>query len=95
MINVRLKRKQEEENMRLERVQEVLKRKKIEFTYFEEDGLGSLDFLYRGVPYHVWEFADEDDPCGVETNLRNAGKDEEIEEENYEEVLIQELESWK
>mgnify|MGYP004560317877 FL=1 len=95
MINVRLKRKQEEENMRLERVQEVLKRKKIEFTYFEEDGLGSLDFLYRGVPYHVWEFADEDDPCGVETNLRTAGKDEEIEEENYEALLVQELESWK
>ena len=95
MINVRLKRKPEEENMRLERVQEVLKRKKIEFTYFEEDGLGSLDFLYRGVPYHVWEFADEDDPCGVETNLRNAGKDEEIEEENYEDLLVQELESWK
>ena len=95
MINVRLKRKQEEENMRLERVQEVLKRKKIEFTYFEEDWLGSLDFLYRGVPYHVWEFADEDDPCGVETNLRNAGKDEEIEEENYEDLLVQELESWK
>ena len=95
MIHVRLKRNLVEENMRLERVQEVLKRKKIEFTYFEEDGLGSLDFLYRGVPYHVWEFADEDDPCGVETNLRNAGKDEEIEEENYEDLLVQELESWK
>ena len=43
----------------------------------------------------MWEFADDEEPCGVETNLRNAGKDEEIEEENYEEVLIQELESWK
>ena len=34
MINVRLKKKQEERNMRLERVQKVLNKKKIEFTYF-------------------------------------------------------------
>ena len=39
MINVRLKKKQEERNMRLEMVQKVLNKKKIEFTYFEEDGL--------------------------------------------------------
>ncbi|MDY3919883.1 MAG: kinase [Candidatus Limivivens sp.] len=79
--------------MRLERVQELLGKKQIAFTYTEEDGLGSLDFLYRGVPYHIWEFADEEEPCGVETNIRNAGKDEEI-EGDYEEALLRELKQW-
>ncbi|MDO5425214.1 MAG: kinase [Eubacteriales bacterium] len=79
--------------MRLQSVQDLLKEKNIAFTYTEEDGLGSLDFLYRGVPYHIWEFADEAEANGVETNIRNAGKDEEI-EGNYEEALLQELKNW-
>ena len=44
--------------------------------YNEEDGLGSIDFDYRGVPYHIWEF--EDGERGVETNLRSGGRQEEI-----------------
>ena len=79
------------EKMRLEKVQETLTEKKIEFDYVEEDGLGSIDFQYRGLAYHVWEFADEDGvPCGAETNLFHAGRSEDI-EGDYKQVIIDEL----
>ena len=77
--------------MRLERVQDALKKKKIEYSYTEEDGCGSIDFLFRGVRYHVWEY--EDHGCGVETNLKNAGRSEEI-EGDYETLLAEEILSW-
>ena len=46
--------------MRLEKIQKVLKEKNFTYTYTEEDGCGSIDFEYRGVVYHVWEFQDQD-----------------------------------
>ena len=42
--------------MRLEKIQKVLKEKNFPYTYTEEDGCGSIDFEYRGVVYHVWNF---------------------------------------
>ena len=42
--------------MRLIRVQNALKEKNITFQYTEEDGCGSLDFEFRGLRYHVWEY---------------------------------------
>lgn len=72
--------------MRLQKVQDILKAHQCEFTYAEEDGLGSIDFVYRGISYHIWEF--EDQERGVETNVRNAGRSEDITGE-YEEVLIE------
>ena len=76
--------------MRLARVQEVLKEKGIAYSYVEEDGCGSIDFQHRGLSYHIWEFADQDQPCGVETNLRHAGRTEEI-EGDYETALLEAL----
>jgi len=35
--------------MRLETVQKALKDKNIAFDYTEEDGCGSLDFMFRGL----------------------------------------------
>lgn len=80
--------------MRLEKIQEYFKKKEWEYTYTEEDGLGSLDFEYRGVPYHIWEFA-EDGLAGVETNIRSGGKTEDITGEGYEETAIAMMESWQ
>ena len=77
--------------MRLEKVQDALKKKKIEYTYTEEDGCGSIDFLFRGVRYHVWEY--EDNGWGVETNLKNSGRSEEL-EGDYETILAEEILSW-
>lgn len=43
-----------------------------------------------GLRYHIWEYADEADPVGVETNLRYAGRDEEI-EGDYDRLLAEHL----
>lgn len=65
-----------ENNLRLTRVQEALTNQHITFTYTDVDGCGSLDFEYRGVNYHIWEF--NEDGWGVETNVRHGGRDEDI-----------------
>ena len=63
--------------MRLDKAQDLLKRHSCEFSYTEEDGLGSIDLIYRGVSYYIWEFADGEEK-GVETNLRSGGRSEDI-----------------
>ena len=35
--------------MRLEKVQDALRAKNIKYEYTEEDGCGSLDFMFRGL----------------------------------------------
>ena len=59
--------------MRLQKVQDALNKKNIKFEYTEEDGCGSLDFMFRGLKFHVWEY--EDNGWGAETNIsvRTAG----------------------
>ena len=42
--------------MRLEKIQDALRKKNIIFTYTEDEGRGSLDFQFRGLRYHIWEF---------------------------------------
>ena len=71
--------------MRLEKIQDYLKKKGWEYTYVEEDGCGSIELMYRGVPYHIWEF--EDNGWGAESNVRNGGKSEDF-TESYEETII-------
>lgn len=78
--------------MRLEKTQEGLRNRNLEFQYTEEDGCGSIDFEYRGLSYHIWEYADDDGViCGVETNLFHAGRTEDI-EGDYEQIIVEELE---
>lgn len=77
--------------MRLERVQEALKKKNITYQYTEEDGCGSLDFLFRGLRFHVWEY--QDHVCGVETNVFEAGRSQEV-EGDYEGIVSREILSW-
>lgn len=77
--------------MRLERVQDALNKKKISFEYTEEDGCGSLDFLFRGLKFHVWEYCDGQ--WGAETNVFEAGRSKDI-EGDYEKIITQEILSW-
>ena len=63
--------------MRMAAIQQALKDKKIEFQYVEEDGLGSLDFEYRGLRYRIWEFCEEG-TYGAESNIRHAGRSEDF-----------------
>ena len=65
--------------------------KKIKYEYTEIDGCGSLDFLFRGLKFHVWEY--EDRVWGAETNIYEAGRSQDI-EGNYEEVIAREILSW-
>lgn len=58
--------------MRLEKVQEALKTKKIHYEYTEENGCGSIDFMFRGLRFHIWEY--EDRVWGAETNVFEAGR---------------------
>lgn len=78
--------------MRLKKIQEYLKEKNWKYTYTEEDGCGSLDFEYRGVGYHVWEF--EDNGYGAESNVRSGGRTEEF-NGDYEEDIIEVIRSWQ
>lgn len=77
--------------MRLQKIQEALKKKKITYTYAQEDGCGSLDFLFRGLSFHVWEY--HDGIWGAETNVFNVGKSQDI-EGDYEEIISKEILSW-
>ena len=79
--------------MRLEAVQQKLRDKNITFTYTEEDGCGSIDFMHRGLSYHIWEYADADTTVGVETNLMHAGRSEDV-EGDYEAALCQWLKEY-
>lgn len=78
--------------MRLEKIQKALTAKKIIFTYVEEDGCGSIDFQFRGLRYHIWEFLD-DGVWGVETNVYTAGRSEEM-LGDYENEISQLILSW-
>lgn len=78
--------------MRLKKVQDKLNNMNLQFDYTEIDGCGSLDFEYRGLRYHIWEFYDGE--WGVETNIRQGGKDEDI-LGDYEDELVRLLREWK
>lgn len=77
--------------MRLQQVQDALKKKKITFTYTEEDECGSIDFEFRGLRFHIWEY--EDGCRGAETNVFEAGRSQDI-EGDYEKVISEEILSW-
>lgn len=77
--------------MRLVKVQDALKRKNINYKYTEEDGCGSLDFLFRGLSFHVWEYYDEG--WGAETNIYNVGRSQDL-EGDYEAAIAEEILSW-
>ncbi|MCD8363360.1 MAG: kinase [Lachnospiraceae bacterium] len=80
------------ENQRLSRVRNFLEERGWKYQYTEEDGCGSLDFDYRGVPYHVWEY-EEEGVRGVETNLRHGGRQEEI-GGDYEAEILEIMKDW-
>lgn len=81
------------EREHLRQVQEALAACAIDYTYVEEDGCASIDFMHRGLSYHIWEYADDQMPLGVETNLFHAGRTEEI-EGDYDTLLAREIRSW-
>jgi hypothetical protein len=80
-----------EQTDRLNQVLAFIRERGWNYHYSEEDGCGSIDFDYRGVPYHIWEF--EDGERGVETNVRHGGRQEEL-LGDYEAELISIMKDW-
>ena len=76
--------------MRLEKLQDRLRQKKWKYQYAEEDGCGSIDWEYKGLLYHVWEFPQG----GAESNVKTAGKMEEY-FGDYEEQILEIIKEWR
>ncbi|MCC8106203.1 MAG: kinase [Clostridiales bacterium] len=76
---------------RLARVRSFMEERGWNYNYAEEDGCGSIDFEYRGLAYHIWEF--DDGECGVVTNLRHGGRKEDI-FGDYESEILEIMKNW-
>ena len=77
--------------MKLTSIRSFLDRKGIVYRYTEEDGCGSIDFMHRGLSYHIWEFPEAEQ--GAESNIRTAGRMETF-SGDYEDQLLAILETW-
>ena len=77
--------------MRLKKIRAWLDHKGIPHTYIEEEGCGSIDFLYKGLSYHIWEFPEEEQ--GAESNVRSAGRMD-VYGSGYEEEILDVLKTW-
>lgn len=77
--------------MFLTKIRAWLTEKGISHRYIEEDGCGSIDFLHRGLSYHIWEFPPEEQ--GAESNVRTAGKME-VFSGDYEAQILDILKTW-
>ena len=76
--------------MRLESIQEHLKNKGVAYRYFEEDGCGTIEFIHRGLAYHVWEYPDGE---GADSNVLSAGRMESY-TGDYEAKILEILKTW-
>ena len=76
--------------MRLETIQEHLKNKGVAYRYFEEDGCGTIEFIHRGLAYHIWEYPDGE---GADSNVLSAGRMESY-TGDYEKKILEILKTW-
>lgn len=79
--------------MKFEKILSELKERKIHYDYLEEDELVSIDFIWRGLTYHIWEFPEEDGSLGCETNIFTTGRTVELHGDYLTEIL-NELKNW-
>lgn len=77
--------------MRLTRIQNHLKEKKIAYQYWEENDCGSITFLHKGLSYHIWEYPEPE--RGADSNVRTAGRSEDF-GGDYEEEILNILRTW-
>lgn len=77
--------------MRLEKIQDYMRRQGMAFEYWQEDDCGSIQFLHRGLSYYIWEYPAPE--RGAHSNVRTAGRGEDF-EGDYEEQILQILKSW-
>ena len=78
--------------MHLTKTKAALEEKDIHYTSRMEDDCESIEFLFRGIPYHIWEFHDGD-VWGVEANVHNTGRSEDV-TGDYDSILAAEIATW-
>lgn len=44
--------------MHLQKVQEILNTKRLLVEYTEENSCDNMDFMFRGLKFHAWEYED-------------------------------------
>ncbi len=76
--------------MRLARIQSYLKEKGMKYQYFEEDSCGSIDFVHRGLSYHIWEYPEGE---GADSNVRSVGRMDAY-ADDYEEAILAIMRTW-
>lgn len=78
--------------MRLTQLQSFLQAHSIPFQFWQEDDCGSIEFDFRGLHYHIWEYPAPE--RGAESNVRIAGRSEEF-AGDYENEIIEILKNWE
>ena len=76
--------------MRLEKIQSYMNTKGMKYQYFEDDGCGSIEFIHRGLSYHIWEYPDEE---GADSNVRSVGRMDSY-TGDYEEQILSIMKTW-
>ena len=77
--------------MRLQRIQDYLKSKGIDYAYSENDDCGGIRFILRGLAYNIWEYPEPE--RGAASNVRSYGRMEDY-EGDYEQAIIDVMERW-
>ena len=77
--------------MRLEKIQAFMKGKNMPYQYFEEAGCGSIDFIHRGLSYHIWEYPPEENDA--DSNVRSVGRMDSY-SGDYEEQILAIMKTW-
>ena len=76
--------------MRLTKIQAYMKERGMKYEYFEENGCGSIEFIHRGLAYHIWEYPDEE---GADSNVRTVGRMDSY-AGDYEQQILDILKTW-
>ena len=71
--------------MRLAKIQDYMKSHNMPYDYSEENNCGSINFIHRGLSYHIWEYPEPD--RGVSSNVLSCGRSVDY-EGDYEEAII-------
>ena len=77
--------------MRLEKIQDFMKRNNMPYAYYEEEGCGSINFVHKGLSYHIWEY--NEGTRGAESNVRTCGRSEDF-EGDYQEKILEIMRTW-
>ena len=71
--------------MRLAKIQAYMTLHSMPFEYSEENDCGSINFIHRGLSYHIWEYPEPE--RGVSSNVLSCGRSVDY-DGDYEQAII-------